>query len=276
MRRAERVPDMVCVRVTRACNARCSFCLAPPDGNHPNTDTLQRRIDWLFGHGMRVVHFCGGEPTLHPGLPRLLAQVRAHAARGTRLTTNGIVMPDAVLDELRASEARVKVSVHGDAAHHDHIVGRPVHDAVVRTIQRLVSRNVHTTVQTTMLASNPEGFDAVLKLSLELGVHGLTVMPFIPRGSGLNRADDFALSEAQRRQARARVRQARRAFSGRLDLRWIDLVTKPFYVLEPDGRLVIEGRSERFDVELTQLGAPSEARAISPTSTGRPPQPGSR
>jgi MoaA/NifB/PqqE/SkfB family radical SAM enzyme len=243
---------MVCVRVTRACNARCSFCLAPPDGHHPPTEALQRRIDWLFDHGMRVVHFCGGEPTLHRGLPELLAHARARGGK-MRMTTNGIVMPDAVLDGLRASKARVKVSVHGDAAHHDHVVGRPAYDAVTTTIRRLVGRNVRTTVQTTVLASNLDGWESVLQLSLRLGAHGLTVMPFIPRGSGLDRSEQFALSDGQRRRARQRVREARRAHSGRLDVRWVDLVTKPFHVLEPDGRLVVEGRSESFDVELAQL-----------------------
>ena len=247
-----RVPDMVCVRVTRACNAHCSFCLAPPDGHHPPTETLQTRIDWLFDHGLRTAHFCGGEPTLHRGLPQLLAQARARGGK-TRMTTNGVALPEAVLAELRASATRVKVSVHGDAAHHDHVVGRTAYNAVTSTIHRLVSSNVHTTLQTTLLANNLEGFDSVLALSVRLGVQGLTAMPFIPRGSGLGCAEQFALSEHQRQQARERVRQARRTFIGRLDVRWVDLVTKPFCVLEPDGRLVVEGRHESVDVELTQL-----------------------
>lgn len=35
-------PQSVCFRVTRACNARCGFCLAPGDGEHPReaSDTL--------------------------------------------------------------------------------------------------------------------------------------------------------------------------------------------------------------------------------------------
>jgi hypothetical protein len=35
-----RLPEVVCFRVTRYCNAACGFCLAPPDGAHPGTDTL--------------------------------------------------------------------------------------------------------------------------------------------------------------------------------------------------------------------------------------------
>jgi MoaA/NifB/PqqE/SkfB family radical SAM enzyme len=84
--------------------------------------------------------------------------------------------------------------IFGDAAHHDHVVGRPAYEAVTTTIRRLVGRNVRTTVQTTVLASNLDGWEAVLQLSLRLGARGLT-----------------------------------------------------------DGRLVVEGRSESFDVELARL-----------------------
>ena len=41
------LPPTVCLRVTRYCNARCGFCLAPPDGAHPPTPLLLQRLDWL-------------------------------------------------------------------------------------------------------------------------------------------------------------------------------------------------------------------------------------
>jgi hypothetical protein len=44
-------PQSVCFRVTRACNARCGFCLAPWDGEHPPADVLLHRVDWLISAG---------------------------------------------------------------------------------------------------------------------------------------------------------------------------------------------------------------------------------
>lgn len=38
-----RLPAQVCLRVTRYCNSRCVFCLAPPDGSHPGQHTLAAR-----------------------------------------------------------------------------------------------------------------------------------------------------------------------------------------------------------------------------------------
>src|SRR5207248_1125122 len=94
--RMKRFPQSVCFRVTRACNARCGFCLAPWDGEHPSAEVLLHRIDWLTDRGVRVVHFCGGEPTIHPALGALIARTRERGATA-RLTTNGIAMPEPLL-----------------------------------------------------------------------------------------------------------------------------------------------------------------------------------
>lgn len=256
------LPEMVCLRVTRACNARCGFCLAPPDGNHPSTETLVRRIDWLFDHGVGGVHLCGGEPTLCRGLSKLLVHIRARSGK-IRLTTNGICMPEDVLDQLRAG-AEVKVSVHGDRERHDRIVGCHAYEPAVATIRRLVAKRVHTTVQTTVLAGGAESLDAVVRLSLEIGVRRLSVMPFIPRGNGRDLAPDLRLNDRGRRLARDTVRRIRRRLGGRLEVRWIDLTTRPIHVVEPDGRLMIEGRSEEYDVELARLDRPRGSAPLPP------------
>src|SRR5688572_13919785 len=96
------LPTAICFRVTRYCNARCGFCLAPPDGHHPDAETLADRIDWLLSRGVKTIHFCGGEPTIHPGLVKLLGHVRARGRR-TKLTTNAIEISDALVTALRAA-----------------------------------------------------------------------------------------------------------------------------------------------------------------------------
>src|SRR3990167_4774276 len=110
------LPSTICLRVTRYCNARCGFCLAPPDGAHPSAAVLKQRLDWLAARGVTIIHFCGGEPTIHPALAELLAHVRQRGG-GSRLTTNGIALREPLLPVLLAAGTRVKVSLHGDRAH---------------------------------------------------------------------------------------------------------------------------------------------------------------
>ena len=251
---------MICFRVTRFCNARCGFCLAPPDGAHTSMDTLVLRIDWLLSHGVQTIHFCGGEPTIHPALPQLLTHVRARGGR-TRLTTNGIAISDALIGVLGATKTPVKVSLHGDRGHHDHIVGRAAFDRTTENLRRLITAGVVTSIQTTVVTGSLWVVDWVAHFCLEIGVRRLSILPFIPRGSGYSRRDEYSLSPPQRRVLREQVAQTRRALSGRLDVRWLDFTARPFHVVESDGRVVLEGATERMDTVLGYVPA-SPSRGV--------------
>lgn len=250
------LPSTVCFRVTRYCNARCSFCLAPPDGAHPPVDVLRRRLEWIAAHGVRTVHFCGGEPTIHPGLAELIGHVQAQGNHSL-MTTNGIALPETVLAALRAAGTQVKVSLHGDRARHDAIVGRVAFDAAVANLARLQAARVPATVQTTIVAGSEWVLDWMADFCLAHHVPRLSVLPFIPRGSGRALRDRFSLVGAQHAQLHERVRRKRRQLLGRLDVRWLDFSVRPVPVVEADGRLVLERASEAMDTELGAI--PGEA-----------------
>ena len=246
------LPMTICFRVTRYCNARCGFCLAPPDGSHPDGNTLAHRIDWLLSRGVKTVHFCGGEPTIHPALPQLLARVHARGAK-TKLTTNAIALPDALLPILRAIGTEVKVSVHGDREHHDKIVGRVAFDSTTRNLRRLLDARVSTSVQTTVVAHGTWVVDWVAEFCLGEGVRRLSILPFIPRGSGYSRRSEYGLSIAERSALRRHVKSRRRALTGRLDVRWLDFTARPTHVVEADGRVVLEGATDSMDSILCEI-----------------------
>lgn len=253
------LPPMICFRVTRHCNASCGFCLAPPDGTNTAANTLTHRLDWLLSRGVRTIHFCGGEPTIHPALPQLIAHVRERGGK-TKLTTNGIVISDALLRTLRAAGCRVKVSLHGDREHHNEIVGREAFDQTTRNLRRLVAAGISASVQTTVVAGGIWVVDWVAGFCLEAGVRQLSILPFIPRGSGYSRRGEYGLSSLERRALREHVSRKRRALNGRLDLRWLDFTARPIHVVEPDGSVILEGATETMDELLCRIPA-QEAHA---------------
>jgi MoaA/NifB/PqqE/SkfB family radical SAM enzyme len=241
-----KLPEMICFRVTRHCNARCRFCLAPPEGEQPDAATLKGRIDWLLAHGVKTIHFCGGEPTIHPALGELIAYVQSRGGK-SRLTTNAIAIPDALLPLLRTTATEVKVSLHGDHDHHNAIVGVTAFKHTTRNIKRLIAAGVNTSIQSTLVAGQIGVIDWLTRFCLEAGVRRLSILPFIPRGNGLNCSDEFALTPLKRRELRDQIKKRRHTLTGKLDLRWLDFSAQPLHVVEADGRVVLEAATEARD-----------------------------
>lgn len=246
------LPESICFRVTRYCNARCGFCLAPPDGNHPDADTLMRRLDWLLTRGVRTIHFCGGEPTIHPAIPQLIEYVYSNNGK-SRLTTNGIAISNELVAVLRARRTGVKVSLHGDREHHNKMVGCEGFDRTTDNLRRLVTNGVPTSVQTTVVAGGEWVVGWVAAFCRKVGVRRLSILPFIPRGSGNDRREEYELTTRERGQLRDLVRRERRRLNGQLDLRWLDFTAEPVPVVEADGTVVIEGATESADQEICAI-----------------------
>jgi len=248
------LPDTICFRVTRNCNARCGFCLAPANGVAADGETLARRIDWLMSQGVGTFHFCGGEPSIHPDLPRLLAHV--HSRRGkAKVTTNGIEISGFLLSALRATGTRVKVSVHGDRAYHNELVGCDAFDKTTDNLRALLAAGVSTSVQTTVVAGGAWVVDWLIDFCLTSGVRRLSILPFLPRGNGRDLRDHYGLSTARRAALHDHVTSRRQALNGRLDLRWLDLSTRPIHVVEVDGSIILEGPSEAGDRVICRIPA---------------------
>ena len=253
------LPESICFRVTRYCNARCGFCLAPPDGNHPDADTLIWRLDWLLTRGVRTIHFCGGEPTVHPAIPQLIEYVYSHNGK-SRLTTNGIAISNELVAVLRARRTGVKVSLHGDREHHNKMVGCEGFDRTTDNLRRLVTSGVPTSVQTTVVAGGEWVVGWVAAFCRKVGVRRLSILPFIPRGSGNDRREEYALTTRERGQLRDLVRRERRRLNWQLDLRWRDFNAEPVPVVEADGTVVIEGATESADQEICAIPAGKTTR----------------
>ena len=257
-----KLPASICFRITRSCNAHCSFCLAPPDGSHPDQAALRFRLDWLIDRGVRSIQFCGGEPTTHPALPQLIAHVHARGVK-TSLCSNALAITGALLPLLRGTQTRVRVSLHGNRSHHDAIVGAGCHDLTTHNLRRLLAAGVSTSLQTTVVSGGSMAVEWTASFCLEQGVGRLSVLPFIPRGAGKEQRAKFALSESERRALRDLVALKRRELSGRLDLRWLDFTAGSIPVVEPDGRLLLEGATEAMDRLLCIIpDAPSGAQEV--------------
>lgn len=113
------------IQVTRQCNQRCRFCSNPPVEAERTLDEARALADDLKARGYDGVILTGGEPTLAPWLPELVAHCRA-AGLPPRLITNGTLLREpGRLDRLvEAGLGHVHLSLHSHLA--------PVHDGLTR------------------------------------------------------------------------------------------------------------------------------------------------
>lgn len=247
---SQALPAMICFRVTRFCNARCGFCLAPPDGGiHPSVTVLKERIDWLFKNGVKTIHFCGGEPTIHHGLPELIQHVE-NCGKKSKITTNGIAVSDELIDVLARCNTEIKVSLHGPQEHHDNIVGKIAFEKTKASIKKLLLKGIRTSVQCTIVSGCLDVVEWNIKFCLENRIKRLTFLPFIPRGEGYVNSDKFELNAAERYYLYSLIREKRRSLLSMIDIRLLDFNVRPIHVVEPDGRLLLEGNTESSDVLL--------------------------
>ena len=76
------------IQVTRICNQRCLFCSNPDNQRLVTVDEFRGQVRDLVETGHAGVLLTGGEPTLHPELPRLV-RLAARAGLAVRIITNG-------------------------------------------------------------------------------------------------------------------------------------------------------------------------------------------
>jgi hypothetical protein len=163
--------------VTYRCNLHCPFCYSE-SGPHreagPGPEVRRRVVERLAVWGILEVALDGGEPTILPDFPELLAAIRA-AGMVPNVTTNGTVQHPAVLRAL-AEHAGV---VHLSADRPDLLDtarGQGVFDRLRGTARLLREAGVRLGVNLLLTPDNIRDVRRSLEALLDLGVQGVTFL----------------------------------------------------------------------------------------------------
>ena len=192
------------VYLTSGCNCACRHCWIVPKAPGGNIvldpPVLRRAIEQAMPLGLQSLKWTGGEPTLHPNLPRLLA-IQKEFGLTASLETNGLLV-DSRLAELLRDSGVASVSVSLDGARvvtHDTIRG--IAGGFARTcagIRALVESGYRPELILTLQRSNVGEIDDYLALAVSLGAGSvkLNVMQPLLRGAELA-AQGEAMSVAE-------------------------------------------------------------------------------
>lgn len=165
--------------ISEACNLRCPTCFtdSSPDLRNvvPVAEVLANIDQRLARENGRidVLMLSGGEPTLHPQLPTLLAELVKRPITRILVNSNGvrIANDDALLDLLTLHRERVEVYLQYDglsAETHRHHRGGDLGRLKQQALQRLSEREIFTTlVMTATLGVNDHEIGAMVQLALD-------------------------------------------------------------------------------------------------------------
>ncbi|PZG16650.1 radical SAM protein [Nonomuraea aridisoli] len=175
--------------IAEACNLRCPTCFADssPDltGIVPVPDILanvDQRLERENGK-LDVLMLSGGEPTLHPELKTLLAELSDRPVTRILINTNGVLVArdDALLDLLTEHRERVEVYLQydGGADASRHHRGGDLTRLKADALRRLSEREIFTTlVMTAALGVNDAEIGDVVRLALDTPyVGGVSLQP---------------------------------------------------------------------------------------------------
>ncbi|WP_239137379.1 radical SAM protein [Sphaerisporangium rufum] len=176
--------------IAEACNLRCPTCFAgsSPDltGIVPVAEVLANVDQRLARENGRldVLMLSGGEPTLHPELPALLAELARRPVTRILINTNGVLIArdDALLDLLAEHRERVEVYLQYDGSSAEasrHHRGGDLRRLKAEAVRRLSEREIFTTlVMTAALGVNDGEIGDVVRLALDTPyVGGVSLQP---------------------------------------------------------------------------------------------------
>jgi uncharacterized radical SAM superfamily Fe-S cluster-containing enzyme len=144
---------MPVIPITSSCNLDCPICYTVnknDDAHMLSEADFQRTLDHLVEQHdeLDIINFTGGEPTLHPHLPRFLQMARAAGIRRLTISTNGLkLLNESFVQELSALDARIVLSLDTFDEETDlRMLGARTVKAKLKVLELLEKHDVTTTL----------------------------------------------------------------------------------------------------------------------------------
>ena len=185
------------IEITTRCNLACPTCFADAGTGH---DLTVRQVEAMLDRLVEtegqpeVLQFSGGEPTVHPQLPEMLAAAQARHIRYVVINTNGLRVarePDYV-QELARYKPLIYLQFDGlTAATYETLRGRDLLALKRRALDNLAQGGLYAVLVATVTEGVNDGeLGDILRFGLEHpAVLGVSYQPVTYAGRCLNHQD---------------------------------------------------------------------------------------
>jgi MoaA/NifB/PqqE/SkfB family radical SAM enzyme len=183
--------------ITERCQLRCGHCYMGDRlerGLMLSYDEATGIIDRCRTLGGEYITFLGGEPTLHPDLPRMVDHALAVGYRQVMINSNGLL--ERTIDQIAPEKLHyISFSLDGaTAATHDSIRGEGTYDKTVPCIAQTAAAGYGVRIICTISQTNIHEAGAILDLADEIGVSMVNFHVFSEEGRGIANAAKWSLS----------------------------------------------------------------------------------
>ena len=254
------------VRLTKACNNHCVFCLDSEchDGTSLEPDEVLQDVKKGLAQGAARLILSGGEPTIHPRFIDILRQSSALGYGWIQAISNGrrFAYQKFTRQAVQSGLREVTISMHGhDAESHDVQTMVPgSFDQSVRGIANLLQTGkCHVSVDVVISSANAVHLPKIIEKFAGLGVREFDLLAIQPFGRAWKN-QRLMLKAADARHIRSAIRRARAlecwVWTNRLPPQYLEgmeeLIQDPLKHLDDIG-----GRKELFQRSI-KAGSPPD------------------
>ena len=190
------------------CNLRCRHCYINPEQQGQSSLSLKAIKAWLdaFSHDSSTANvvFLGGEPTLHPDLPRAIKYARHQGFRSITVDTNGYLFNNILFKVSPQEVDFFSFSLDGATRKtNDGIRGKGSYDACIQGIQKAVARGFAASLIYTVSTMNIRELELMPALIIDLGINRFFIQVIGLRGkvafrrNAKDRPDPLQVSRSQ-------------------------------------------------------------------------------
>lgn len=191
---------VVQVHPTLRCNLACTHCYSssgPRESDDQSTRSLVEKLSLLRDEGFDVVSFSGGEPLVY----RHFAEVAYEAKRlGFRVNmiTNGVLLDQRRLNDLKDVISRIGVSIDGTPSTHDRYRGKGSFARTERALTNLHESDAVFGIAHCVTRESISELPWMLDFCLEHKASLLQLHPIVRTGRATNECGDQILVDADR------------------------------------------------------------------------------
>ncbi len=173
--------------ILTACNLKCRHCYINPKEHGTESLALSTIESWLAifaGQSKKAnIIFLGGEPTLHPDLPKAVKTARNEGYSSITIDTNGFLFND-ILSKLTPGDVDFfSFSLDGATRHiNDMIRGGGVYDKCIESVKKAVSEGYSTSLIYTVSGNNLHELHLMGPLLENLGINRFFIQVIGLRG----------------------------------------------------------------------------------------------